>query len=113
MSDITDCPIELHLPFSNYIGPGTDLKKRLNEDLTPKPEFEPVDRVDELALKHDISYTIHDDRRNRHEADKEMIKELKNIKRPTWRERLERCIVIIIMGCKIIIDAFILWCINE
>lgn len=96
----TIIPGEKHLPYMNYCGPGTRLDLKLNEDGTPKPGFEPVDRVDQAALKHDIAYSRNTDFRGRHEADKVMIKEILKIPSPTYRERFERCIVIPILCIK-------------
>ena len=102
-------PFEKHLPGMNYCGPGTNLLKKLNDDgKTPKKGYEPVDRVDEAALKHDIKYSQHDDLRHRNQADKEMITDLKNIQNPTCRERFERCIVLPILIIKRIIGSWIL-----
>ena len=93
-------PGEKHLPGMQYCGPGTRLDLKLNEDGTPKPGFEPVDRVDEAALKHDLAYSRHSDLKHRNQADKDMLKDLMSIERPTCRERLEKCIVVPIMYIK-------------
>ena len=101
-------PGEKHLPGMKYCGPGTRLDLKLKEDGTPKPGCEPVDRVDEAALRHDLAYGRHDDLRNRNKADKEMIRELLKIPNPTCRERLERCFVLPIMFIKRVIGSLIL-----
>src|SRR5438552_18950234 len=55
-------PFEKHLPGMNYCGPGTNLKKKLLEDgVTPRKEYRPTDRVDEIALQHDIAYSRYED----------------------------------------------------
>ena len=115
--DLTDVintliPGEKHLPGMQYCGPGTRLDLKLNEDGTPKPRFEPVDRVDKAALKHDLAYTKYSDLRHRNKADKEMISELLNIEQPTRRERCERCIVLPILMIKRCIGSCILKIIN-
>ena len=115
--DITDIvnvilPGEKHLPGMRYCGPGTKLDEKLNPDDTPKPGCEPVDRVDEAALRHDVAYRNHSDLRNRNRTDKEMIHDLLMIKNPTCRERCERCFVIPLMFLKKIIGSFILWLID-
>ena len=104
----TILPFEKHLPGMRYCGPGTNLTSRLYPDGTPRSGCEPVDRVDEAAMKHDIEYAIHKDRRHRLEADKVMINELLNINKPTLRERLERMVVIPIMYIKKFITACLL-----
>ena len=101
-------PGEKHLPGMRYCGPGTRLDLKLNEDGTPKPGFEPIDRVDEAAMKHDFAYSKHGDLRHRHEADKEMIHDLMRIESPTWRERCERCIVVPVLFLKRVIGSLIL-----
>src|SRR5579864_5851426 len=84
-------PGEKHLPGMNFCGPGTNLEEKLNADDTPKPQYLPVDRVDEAALHHDVAYRRHSDLKHRNEADREMITELLNIEQPSCRERCERC----------------------
>jgi hypothetical protein len=101
-------PFEKHLPGMNYCGPGTNLKRKLNEDYSVKPGFEPTDRIDEAALRHDIKYSKYDDLKHRHEADKQMLNEIRNIENPTWRERLERCIVVPILAIKTFVGSCIL-----
>src|SRR5277367_6781470 len=105
----TIIPGEKHLPGMNFRGPGTRLNEKLNDDDTPKPGYEPSDKVDEIALKHDLAYRDHADLRNRNKADREMICELLNIERPTCRERCERCFVIPIMFVKHIVGLIIIW----
>jgi hypothetical protein len=105
----TVLPFEKHLPGMRYCGPGTNLKLKLNDDgLTPRKGFEPVDRVDEAAMKHDIKYQQFDDLRHRNKADKEMLRELRNIENPSCRERMERCIVVPILTIKKWIGSLIL-----
>lgn len=116
--DFTDCdfietlnsvlPFEKHLPGMRYCGPGTKLAKRLKPDGTPHLGSEPIDRVDEAAMRHDIQYQKYQDRWHRLEADKAMINELLNIEKPTVRERCERFFVIPIMFIKRCITACIL-----
>jgi hypothetical protein len=92
-----------------YCGPGTNLNLKLKADgVTPRKGFEPVDRVDEAAMKHDIKYQEFDDLRHRNEADKEMLRELRNITNPSCRERMERCIVVPILTIKKWIGSLIL-----
>src|SRR6266853_2781593 len=95
---------ELHLPLHNYTGPGTRLDLRTTTDpltgeITPKDWSIPINKVDEASLKHDIKY-IDKNLEARHKADTEMIEELNNIEHPTFRERLERNVVIPILKIK-------------
>ena len=101
-------PFEKHFPGCHYLGPGTRLDLRLDENGNPYPGSEPIDRVDEAALKHDKAYNKHDDLRHRHNADKEMLHDLLNIEQPTYRERLERCFVVPILFLKKLIGSLIL-----
>lgn len=104
----TVLPFEKHLPGMRYCGPGTRLDLRVDENGKPFPGNEPVDRVDEAALKHDLAYSKHDDLRHRYKADKQMLHDLYDIEAPTCRETLERCIVIPIMLLKSLIGSLIL-----
>ena len=57
----TDLPFELHPPVSltkrySFVGPGTKLNKRLDENKNPLPHSKPVNKLDEIAMNHDICY---------------------------------------------------------
>ncbi len=92
-------PGEKHLPGHSFTGPGTNLEKRLNEDLPPKDWSKPINRVDQAAYKHDLAY-MNGNKEVRQIADQEMIEELNNISNPTFREKLERLVVIPILKTK-------------
>ena len=97
----TVLPFEKHLLGMNYCGPRTNLKKKLLPDgITPRKEYLPIDRVDKIALEHDLHNNMHSDLRHRLDADEKMISELKNIENVTCRERIERIIVLPIMTIK-------------
>ena len=85
-------PGEKHLPGHSFTGPGTRLDKRLSYNDTVITN--PINRVDAAALKHDIFYRDHSNTQDRHIADQQMIQELKNIPDPTFREKVERALVI-------------------
>ena len=90
---------EVHLPSHNFTGPGTRTDLRLKEDLTPKDWSLPINKVDEASLKHDIAY-MDKTLEARHKADEIIIDELRNIDNPTFREKIERGIVIPILQSK-------------
>ena len=69
-------PFEKHSPGTNYLGPGTRLDVRLDENGNPYPGNEPTDRVDKAALDHDKASSKHDDLRSRLKADTEMLNAL-------------------------------------
>lgn len=100
-SIINKLPMEMHLPGHNFTGPGTQLKKRLNPDDTPKSWSKPINRIDKAALKHDLCYRDNPDRKIRNKiCDKNMLDELDNIENPTFREKTERLVVKSIIGTK-------------
>lgn len=70
---IDKLPVEVHLPFYNYCGPGTKLTERLSRG------DRGINYLDEACREHDISYSKSQDLKHRHEADK--ILEKKAIKR--------------------------------
>lgn len=85
---INNLPFEMHWPGHNFLGPGTKLNKRLNDDLTPKSWSKPVDRDDAVAYKHDVCYLKHKDTPTRNRiCDTNMINELNAIENPTPAER--------------------------
>ena len=49
-------PGEKHLPSYNYLGPGTRLDIRLNENNILKPGEEPINAIDQLAYIHDLAH---------------------------------------------------------
>lgn len=90
---INNLPFEMHLPGHSFTGPGTNLKKRLNPDLTPKQWSKPINRVDEAAMNHDICYLKNKDTKTRNKVcDKKMLQDL-NIINPSIRERVDKSIV--------------------
>ena len=91
---IHNLPFEMRLPGHNFTGPGTELKKRLNPDLTHKKWSTPVNRVDKAAYHHDICYLKNDDTATRNAVcDKDMLEELEGICNSSLRERLDKSIV--------------------
>lgn len=57
---------ELHVPSHQYLGPFTNLQKRLERG---DPGINPLDRA---AWDHDIFYSLHQDSTFCHRADKEL-----------------------------------------
>jgi hypothetical protein len=53
-SVISKIPVELHirtlpgLKKYGYCGPNTNLQKRLDDNLNPKPAYEPINKIDEV-----------------------------------------------------------------
>ena len=91
---------EHHLPQHNFTGPGTRLDLRLDKNDKPLPNSKPKNRIDAAAYKHDLAYRS-EKIEDRHKADEIMIEELKAIKNPTFRERVERAIIIKMLQAKI------------
>ena len=98
---INNLPVEMHLPGHNFTGPGTELNKRLNPDLTPKKWSKPINRVDKAAYHHDLCYLKNNDTATRNAVcDKNMLKELEGIYNPSIREKMERGLVSTLIGAK-------------
>jgi hypothetical protein len=98
-------PYEKHLPQHNFTGPGTRLDLRLDNNDNPKPDSKPINRIDQAAYKHDLIYRDNLDLNTRHNADKQMIKELQNIENPTLREKVERIFVTKALQAKLALGA--------
>ncbi len=47
---------ERHVPGYAYLGPFTRTDIRLTEDYKPKPNEQPINKLDEVAMRHDIDY---------------------------------------------------------
>ncbi|ESO84268.1 hypothetical protein LOTGIDRAFT_155603 [Lottia gigantea] len=78
-------PGEKHLPGHNYTGPGTRLDLRLDENDNPKHDI--------LYRNKDVTF--------KHQADKQMIDELENIPNPTFKEKLQRALIIKLLKAKL------------
>lgn len=94
-------PGEHHLPGHNFTGPGTRLDLRLDDDDLPFDDSLPINRIDKAAYKHDLAYRESDKIGLRHKADKIMIEDLEQIQNPTFREKVERALIIRILKAKI------------
>ena len=74
---------EVHFPGSNYLGPGTKFKERIER------KDKPTDRIDEAAMHHDLSYHMYKDKEKRHEADRKLLSDIDSIQNPTFKEKLK------------------------
>ena len=83
----TDLPFELHPPVSltkryHFLGPGTKLNKRLHENKNPLPHSKPVNKLDEIAMNHDICYEKYPKTKERNKiCDKKMLDDIKSNKK--------------------------------
>ena len=50
-------PGERHVHGYNYLGPFTRTDIRLTDDYRPKPGEEPINKLDTIAMVHDIAYS--------------------------------------------------------
>ena len=93
---------EKHMPAYQYLGPGTDLNIRLDDNLQPRPGEEPINKTDEIAYNHDINYLeAGDNLELKHEADKIMIEALKQVKPGTFGEKVAKWIAEKIISLKL------------
>ena len=65
--------IEFHPPGYQFMGPGTHLEKRLKRGDKGK------NRLDRIAKQHDIDYTSARNLREKHQADRKMIKRIEQL----------------------------------
>ena len=83
----TDLPFELHPPVSltkrySFVGPGTKLNKRLDENKNPLPHSKPVNKLDEIAMNQDICYEKYPKTKERNKiCDKKMLDDIKSNKK--------------------------------
>ncbi|ESO95549.1 hypothetical protein LOTGIDRAFT_175167 [Lottia gigantea] len=82
---------EKHIPRHNYTGPGARLDLRFDSNDNPNQREEPICRIDQAALKHDIIYRDHEDLESSHKADQQMIHELESTPNP--REKVGGALV--------------------
>ena len=87
-------PKEKHLPSYNYLGPGTRLDIRLDENNLPKPGEEPINEIDRLAYIHDLAYQKFSNIQDRHRADLAMIEGLKGLQNLSFPQKLIKFMII-------------------
>lgn len=95
---INKLPFELHLPGYQYCGPGTKLDKRLARG------DQGINYLDKACKEHDIAYSQHQDKPNRHKADKILIdKAWQRVKskESSLRERADALLVTNLMKAKV------------
>ena len=102
---ISKVPVELHMRTLkgkkySFCGPNTNLKERLDSDGDPKTWSKPINKVDEVCLRHDKAYD--EGIITQHEADKQMLDELSNLKSKdlNWNEWFARNFTQGIIGLK-------------
>jgi hypothetical protein len=80
-----------------YCSPNTNLQKKLDANLNPKPGYEPINKVDVVCMRHNINYMLAAGKAlkggtkevgTRHEADEIMLEELDKWKKKdsSWQE---------------------------
>ena len=74
-------PVSLTKRYS-FVGPGTKLNKRLDSNKNPLPHSKPVNKLDEIAMNHDICYEKYPDTKERNKiCDKKMLDDIKSNKK--------------------------------
>ena len=80
--------LESHWPGYQYMGPGTHLQKRL------KRGDPGINRLDRIAKQHDIDYSRAKTLRDKHAADRKMIKAIDRFgRRKTTTEKIVKKIM--------------------
>jgi len=74
----------------------------LDENDNPLPGYEPFNKIDEIAMKHDICYRDSD---NRKQCDKEMLSRLDKMKTRNLREKIDYAVVKPVIWTKYKLDA--------
>ena len=92
---------EMHLPFHNYTGPFTKLNKKLDSSDKPKQGYEPYNQVDKISMLHDICYRDTPKFKDKNKiCDKEMFKNLREMKPIGIREWIDKKFVQGVIGAK-------------
>lgn len=99
---INKLPFEMHMPGGyNFLGPGTRLDLRLDENNNPLPNSLPINKIDEAAMNHDICYSKHEDTKTRNKlCDRKMLQELKEVKPMSIKEWIDKKFVQGVIGLK-------------
>ena len=87
---------EFHLRGYNFCGPNTRLNERLNPNGTPRKWSTPINKIDEICMRHDIGYR----NGSRREADETMLRELRDLENKdlTWSELFVKYFVMCVIG---------------
>lgn len=75
-------------PGHRYTGPYNPLHEQLDENDLPIIGQEPVNKVDEISMRHDICYR--DNPTEKKQCDDVMLNELNNLKPENWRESIDK-----------------------
>lgn len=94
-------PPEMHLPGYRFAGPFTKLKKRLDKNNKPHAWSKPKNRLDALALKHDLDYQKisqmkipkKEKQKKVWAADKKMIDGIQKFKKKTVAEHVANTVL--------------------
>ena len=98
---IIDKMPEMHLPFHNYTGPFTKIDKKLDSSDKPKQGYEPYNQVDKISMLHDICYRDTPKFKDKNKiCDKEMLKNLREMKPIGIREWIDKKFVQGVIGAK-------------
>lgn len=98
---IIDAMPEMHMPGYNFLGPFTKLNKRLDKNNKPIPSSKPVNKLDEIAMHHDICYGEHEKFKDKNKiCDKKMLDDLKVLKPQSINEWISKKITQGAIGLK-------------
>ena len=89
------------MPSYNYLGPGTRLDIRLDENNLPKQGEEPINEIDRLAYIQDLAYQKSSNIQDRHRADLDMIEGLKGLQNLSFPQKLVKFMIIKLFKTKI------------
>ena len=79
---------EFHWPKMNFLGPGTHLEKRLKRGDRGK------NRLDDLAMIHDIDYSLAKNIKDKWKADEKMIRSIEKLPgKKTMQEKIVKKIM--------------------
>ena len=94
-------------PGHKYTGPYNPLNEQLDENDLPIIGQEPINKVDEISMRHDICYR--DSPSEKKQCDDLMLDELNNLKPENWRESIDKRAIGSIMSTKSKIGLGIKW----
>ena len=94
-------------PGHKYTGPYNPLSEQLDENDLPIIGQEPVNKVDEISMRHDICYRDHPNEKKR--CDDVMLDELNSLRPENWRESVDKRAVGALIGTKSKLGLGIKW----
>ncbi len=103
---LTDIQLNRKKQKYNFVGSGTKLKKQLKPNDIPYDWSKPINKLNEVAMYHDIVYRNHRNAKERHSYDLKLAKVAEIARDPsaTLDERKKASMMVAVMHSKVALE---------